>query len=103
MNDLSDLHTSISHATMDSSMSDVHRILDGVQHHNQHQHQPYLQSTHTHTHTRTSGGAGAGAGGGAGGSGGDGSYQPPVPEDEEDFRVLRYGCNCVLKSRQVWC
>jgi hypothetical protein len=68
-------------------MSDVHRILDGVQ-----------QSTHTRTrtHTRTSGG-------GAGGSGGDGSYQPPVPEDEEDFRVLRYGCNCVLKSRQVWC
>jgi hypothetical protein len=72
---------------MESSMSDVHRILDGVQ-----------QSTHTRTrtHTRTSGG-------GAGGSGGDGSYQPPVPEDEEDFRVLRYGCNCVLKSRQVWC
>ena len=88
MNDLSDLHTSISHATMDSSMSDVHRILDGVQ-----------QSTHSHTRTRTSGGSS----GGAGGSGGDGSYQPPVPEDEEDFRVLRYGCNCVLKSRQVWC
>lgn len=69
-------------------MSDMRRILDGVQ--------QFPRSSSSVDGRR--GGGTAEIGGGGGGSG---EYDPPLPEDEEDFSVLRYGTNCVLKSRQV--
>ena len=85
MTNLSDEHTAISHtSSMDSSLSDMRRILDGVQHF------PPSPSS------RSS------AEGGGSSSSSSSHYQPPAaPEDEEDFSVMRYGSNCVVKSRQV--
>lgn len=93
MNDLSDAHTSISHASIDSSMSDMRRILDGVQ--------QFPPSSSSEDGRRDGRGGGTIGGTRAEGGGGGDGYHPPVPEDEEDFSVLRYGSNCVLKSRQV--
>ena len=70
-------------------MSDVRRMLDGVQ-----QQFPPPSSSSSSVDGVRRGGYGEAGGGGGG-------YHPPVPEDVEDFRVLRYGSDCVLKSRQV--
>jgi hypothetical protein len=80
---------------MESSMSDMRRILDEVQQF------PHSSSTSTRASAEGLGGREHGSGSGSGGRSSSSSFQPPAPEDEEDFSVLRYGSNCVLKSRQV--
>ena len=79
----SNMDSSISHATMDSSLSDMRRILDDVKNF------PPVSSSNSIEVA------------GKGVDDDKGVFQPPLPDDVEDFSVLRFGSNCVLKSKQV--
>jgi hypothetical protein len=83
-------HTTIVQSSMDSSMSDMRHILQKVQQYPQ-------RSSGTMDMNLTTSGSTNHTSGGTNNS----NYDPIIPDDEEDFCVLRFGNSCIIQSRQV--